>query len=80
MYINVNFVPIFFSASGVNAWAGVLFYLARNSLFINACWTGSNEARIQWEDGGRDKTYNFLTRKVVYEDASKSPVYGIGLR
>ena len=26
MYVNVHLVPIFFSAGGVNAWAGVLSY------------------------------------------------------
>ena len=27
LYINVHFLPIFFSAGGVNAWAGVLFWI-----------------------------------------------------
>ena len=27
MHVNVHFVPIFFSAGGVNAWAGVLLKL-----------------------------------------------------
>ena len=27
MYVNVHLAPIFFSAGGVNAWAGVLFII-----------------------------------------------------
>ena len=49
------------------------FFIAHNSLAINATWTGMNEAQVQWQTEKRNESYHLFVRKVTY-DVTKLPI------
>ncbi len=71
---NVREIVLEYVLSTVRLWK-LSFFIAHNSLAINATWTGMNEAQVQWQTEKRNESYHLFVRKVTY-DVTKLPIYG----